>query len=123
MAVTKEITKTPAIARSTLQELCRGPAPGSGLTPTIPPGAVIRDINIKNGLAIVNFSRELKTKHLGGSSGELLTVYSIVNTLTQFPSVHRVQLLVEGERLETLTGHLDISQPLERDSSLIRPKG
>ncbi|SHJ40130.1 GerMN domain-containing protein [Desulfofundulus thermosubterraneus] len=122
VAVKKEIPKTQAIARATLQELCRGPAPGSGLNPTIPPGTVLRDINIKNGLAIVDFSRELKAKHWGGSTAELLTVYSIVNTLTQFSSVQRVQILVEGEPLKTLAGHLDTSGPLEREASLIRAR-
>ncbi|SHE88280.1 Sporulation and spore germination [Desulfofundulus australicus DSM 11792] len=116
----REIPVTKAIARATLQELCRGPASGSGLNPTIPPGTRVKDINIRDGLAIVDFSRELKEKHRGGSSAELLTVYSIVNTLTQFPSVQQVQILVEGRPLETLAGHLDISGPLKRDASLIR---
>ncbi|MBE3587051.1 MAG: GerMN domain-containing protein [Thermoanaerobacteraceae bacterium] len=122
VAVKKEIPRTQAIARATIEELCRGPVSGSGLNPTIPPGTRLKDINIKDGVATVDFSRELKTKHWGGSSGELLTVYSIVNTLTQFPSVQKVQLLVEGERQQSLAGHLDISRPLQRDSGLIRSR-
>jgi hypothetical protein len=30
-----------------------------------------------------------------------------------------VQLLVEGEEVETLAGHLDVSQPLGPDTSLV----
>ncbi|MBE3586261.1 GerMN domain-containing protein [Desulfofundulus thermocisternus] len=120
VAERREIPVTKAIARATLRELCRGPASGSGFNPTIPPGTRVKDINIRDGLAIVDFSRELKERHRGGSSAELLTVYSIVNTLTQFPSVQQVQILVEGRPLETLAGHLDISGPLKRDASLIR---
>ncbi|OAT87102.1 GerMN domain-containing protein [Desulfotomaculum copahuensis] len=121
--VKKETTGAPAVARAAMQELCRGPAPGSGLNPTIPPGTTLRNINIKDGLATVDFSRELKTRHGGGSTEELLTVYSIVDTLTRFPSVRRVQILVDGKRLETLTGHMDISMPLERDNCMIRESG
>lgn len=121
--VKKEITGAPAVARAAMQALCRGPAPGSGLNTTIPPGTVLRDINLKDGLATVDFSRELKTRHGGGSTEELLTVYSIVDTLTQFPTIRRVQILVGGKRLETLAGHMDISIPLERDDCMIQGSG
>lgn len=119
-AFRKEIPKVTGIARLTLRELCQGPPADSGLYPTIPPGAGLKDINIKDGLAIVDFNRDLKSKHWGGSTAELLTVYSIVNTLTQFPTVKKVQILIEGEHAQTLAGHLDISKPLQRDGSLIK---
>lgn len=122
-AYRKEVPKVAEIARLTLNELCQGPPADSGLYPTIPPGAALKDINIKeDGLAIVDFNQNLKSKHWGGSTAELLTVYSIVNTLTQFPTVKKVQIFIEGERVQTLAGHLDISKPLERDSSLIRAR-
>ncbi len=123
VALRKEIPKVVGIARRTLRELCQGPPPESGLFPTIPPGAWLKDINIKDGLAIVDFSQHLKLRHPGGSTGELLTVYSIVNTLTQFPTVKEVQILIEGERVQTLAGHLDISKPLQREGSLIEASG
>lgn len=120
VAVRREIPKTLGIARQAMIELCQGPEKGGNLLATIPPGVTLRDINIKEGLARVDFSRELKTRHWGGSSGEILTVYSIVNTLTQFHSIEKVEILVEGQRLDTLAGHLDLSKPLERDGSLIQ---
>lgn len=116
----REIPKVAGIARETMAQLCRGPGPEKGLMPTIPAGTEVKSINIKDGLATVDFSGELKRAHRGGSSGELLTVYSIVNTLTQFASVKRVQILVDGRIVDTLAGHLDISQPLERDSGMIK---
>ncbi|MEW6424365.1 MAG: GerMN domain-containing protein [Bacillota bacterium] len=123
VAYPKEIPKVVGIGRRTLEELCQGPPADSGLYPTIPAGARLKDINIKeNGLAIVDFSQNLKSRHWGGATGELLTVYSIVNTLTQFPTVQEVQILIEGERVQTLAGHLDISKPLRRDGSLIRAR-
>lgn len=120
-AYRKEVPKVTGIARLTLHELCQGPPADSGLYPTIPPGAALKDINIKeDGLAVVDFNQNLKSKHWGGSTAELLTVYSIVNTLTQFPAVKKVQIFIEGERVQTLAGHLDISKPLQRDGSLIK---
>lgn len=119
----REIPKVEGIARATLEELLKGPGPESNLVQTVPNGTKLLDINIKpDGLAIVSFSGELKAKHWGGSAGEGNTVYSIVNTLTQFPSVQRVQILIEDQAVETLAGHLDISIPLERNPELIRSK-
>lgn len=121
--VTRTIPKVEGIARATLQELILGPDSTSDLLPTIPAGTALRDINIRpDGLAIVDFSKELVANHKGGTSGEMLTVYSIVNTLTQFPTVKKVQLLVEGKYQQTLAGHLDIREALARNESLIMPK-
>ena len=117
--VREETIGAPAVARAALRQLCRGPSPDSGLVRTMPPGTVLRNIRIKDGLATVDFSRELKSGQSGGATDELLTVYSIVDTLTQFPTVHRVQILVEGKRLQTLAGHLDIGGPLRRDESML----
>jgi spore germination protein GerM len=66
----------------------------------------------------VDFSRELLTSHWGGSMGEIMTVYSVVNTLASLPGIEQVKFLVEGEEIETLTGHLDISEPVEPDWDL-----
>lgn len=117
----RSIPRTPGIARKTMQELCKGPS-SSDLLATLPEGTRLRDINIniKNGLCTVDFSRELQQKHKGGSSGEILTIYSIVNTLTQFPTVDKVIILVEGMKLPTLAGHMDLSVPLERRPDLLK---
>lgn len=121
VAEERAIPKVEGIARATVEELLKGPAPGSSLLPTIPKGTVLRDINIRpDGLARVDFSKELVTNHSGGSLGESLTVYSIVNTLTQFPSVKQVQILVEGQYVETIAGHLDVSSAVTRNEAIIK---
>jgi len=114
----RSINKTPGVARQTSQELCLGPRT-QGLFATIPGGTRLMDINIRDGLCTVNFSQELVTKHNGGSGSENATVYSIVNTLTQFRSIEQVQILVDGKVVESIAGHLDVSVPLTRDSNLI----
>lgn len=86
----------------------------------IPKGTKLLGISLKEGIAYVNFSEEFKKNHPGGSLGELLTVYSIVNTLTEFPEVKKVQILINGAVLETLVGHIDLTSPLERDLSIVK---
>ena len=102
-----------------LEELIQGPK-NPALGRTIPPEAKVLWITVEeNALAVVNFSKEIVTAHWGGSMGEIMTVYSVVNTLALFPDIEQVKFLVEGEEVETLTGHLDMSGPLEPDWGLV----
>lgn len=102
-----------------LEMLARGPRPGSGLAPVLPPGTRPLGVTVRDGVAVADFSREIIERHWGGTTGELLTVYGIVNTLTQLPGIRQVQIVVEGRPVETLAGHVDLTQPLEADPSLV----
>jgi len=69
---------------------------------------------------VADFSKELVERHWGGTAGELMTVYGIVNTLGELPGVKQVRITVEGRPLETLAGHLDLREPLAPDPDLVR---
>ena len=59
----------------------------------------------------------------GGSSGEILTVYAIVDSLTSnVPAIRRVGILVAGRERDTL-GHLDLRRPLPADLTLVAKGG
>lgn len=107
------------LASAVINQLIAGPV-SSKLIRTIPPECRLLSLKVENGLATVDFSRELQTRHWGGSTGEQHTLCSIVNSLTELPGVQKVQLLIEGEKQETLKGHMDISQPMTRDDSIIK---
>jgi len=49
----------------------------------------------------------------------VLTIYSIVNSLTEINSVKKVQFLIDGEKISDCKGHLDFSKPFERNEALI----
>ncbi len=104
-------------AYAALRELTAGPKK-AGLFPSMPAGTVVLDLSIANGTCTVNFSREFIDNHGGGSAGELMTLSSIVNTLTEFPSIKRVMILVEGKAGETL-GNILLDKSLERMPDLI----
>lgn len=106
-------------ATASMRLLAAGPRAGSGLLPVIPEGTRPLGVRLEHGVATVDFSREIVERHWGGTTGELLTVYGIVNTLSQLPGVHQVRIEVEGRPLETLAGHVDLTQPLSADPSLV----
>jgi spore germination protein GerM len=84
------------------------------LVKMFPEGVQLRGLVIKDHIAFVDFSDKLIKNNHGGSTTESLMVGSIVNTLTEFPEIHKVQILVEGKKVATISGHLDVSEPLGR---------
>jgi germination protein M len=110
----REILAGPSIveeAEQAVEELIRGS--DKGYISPLPPETKLRQLFItKDGVAYVDLSREIMEKHPSGSSAELATVYSIVNTLVyNFKPIKKVFILVEGSEKETLGGHINLSQP------------
>jgi spore germination protein GerM len=94
-----------------LQILLDGPGPGSKLAKLFPEGTKILSFTLQNGLATVNLNQRVTEMNVG-STLEALAVISIVNTLTKFPDVYRVKILIEGKEVESLAGHVDLSTEL-----------
>lgn len=92
----------------------------TNLTKIFPKNAAIRSVTVDNGLAIVDFDGGLTKTFVGGSTGEELLIGSVVDTLTNFSEVKRVKFLVDGQEIETLSGHMDLSTPLERMDALTK---
>ena len=102
-----------------ISELIKGPI-DIGLVPTIPPDTKLRSFYLdKNGVGYADFSQEIVQNFPGGSWRELMTIYSIVNTVIKnFPQVHRVKLLINGQELETLRGHISIRRAFSLNETL-----
>ncbi|HSL93538.1 MAG TPA: GerMN domain-containing protein [Bacillota bacterium] len=97
-----------------LRELIAGPST-QGAVATIPPEAKVISVQVVESVAFVNFSRELATRHSGGSAGEQMTLGSIVYSLTELPGIEKVQLLIEGEKQESIFGHSITIEPIGRE--------
>lgn len=92
------------------------------LVSAVPPGTAVRALFITDrGDAYVDLSREASSAHPGGTTTELLTVYSIVDALTvNLPAVRAVQILVDGKEPDTLAGHVDLRRPLEKNLDVVQ---
>ena len=115
----RKVEKTSNLAKQIIVELIKGPV-RSDLYTAIPEGTSVNEVYIVNDIAYVDLSEEIFKNHFGGSSGELMAVYSIVNTLTAVPSIKAVQILIGGNERKSLMGHIDISMPLLRDEDWIK---
>jgi len=118
----RDIVAGPSVAdeaERALAELVKGST--NGLVSPLPAETRIRQVFItKDGVAHVDFSREITDKFAYGSSSELSVVYAVVNTLAfNFKSIKKVAILVEGAEKETLGGHIDLTQPFLPDYSIV----
>jgi len=87
----------------------------------VPIGTKLLGLKVENGLATVNFSKDIAQRGQG-SYEELMLTYAIVNTLTEFPEIKKVQILVEGKKVASFNGHMDLEDPLTRNSTLLPKK-
>jgi spore germination protein GerM len=118
----REVAFSPDLARqlrTVVEELARGST--TGLLATLPEGTRVLDVFVQaRGVACVNLSAEAASGLPGGSRAELLTVYSVVNTIvTNFPAVGRVQIVVNDQAIPSLGGHVDLSRALPPDMTLV----
>jgi len=99
-----------------LEELIRGPNLATAKR-TLSPETKVIAVHVVDGVAHVNFSREIVARHSGGSTGEKMAILSIVYTLTELPGIEKVQLLVEGAIHRAVFGYIVTLQPIGRQSS------
>lgn len=84
-----------ADVNTAMLELAKGPRPDSGLTAPLPKGCGIRDVQMKNGVVTVDFSKEFLDAVQGEQGTQ--TIRAIYFTAMQFPGVKKVQITVEGK--------------------------
>ena len=88
------------------------------LIPLIPDTTKIYSVEVEEGVAKIDMSSNFVDDRFDSDTVDILLVYSIVNTLTEFPDINSVSFYIEGEKLNTL-GMLDLSGPLYRKNDLI----
>jgi Spore germination protein len=107
-----EVNPNQPIEKYILEQLIIGPKE-EGHIATVPPETKICNVQTADGICYVDLSQDFVTKHGGGSTGETLTVYSIVNSLAELGSIEKVQFLIEGEKQDEFKGHLEFGKPFE----------
>lgn len=92
-----------------------------GYSRGLPASTRIRAVFLaRNGTAYLDFEREAMDDISPGIASECLAVYSIVNSLAaNIPAINKVKILLEGQEVETLDGHADLSSVFIPDPSRI----
>jgi len=102
-----------------INELIKGPQ-AKGVR-TLPASTKLRSVELADdGLMVVDLSADLIKQHPGGSASEMMTVFSLVNTITMnIREVNRVRLMVDGKTVESIAGHIDCREPIAPQPALV----
>lgn len=103
-----------------VRELIKGPR--EGLMRTVPEATVLQAFYVtREGTAYVDITEAVMENHPGGVKLELITIYSIVNSLIlNIPAIDAVKILIGGREALTLAGHIDLRFPFKANMLLIR---
>ncbi len=97
-------------AKQVINTLLAGPV-DSDLRTLPPDAALLAFYLLPDGTAVADFSEALATSTPSGIQSEQLAVDSIARTLeANVPPVKRLKILIHGQELETLAGHVDLTQ-------------
>jgi len=108
------------LGKNIVQALIDGPR-GKGVR-TLPAAAVVRDVFITDdGTAYVDFNEKVAEDHPGGVQTELVSIYSVVNSLVlNLEGISAVKLLIGGRESDTLAGHIDLRFPYKANILLVK---
>ena len=108
-----------SVAENALIALVSTKPQNASMEDVFPIGTKVLSLKVdEKGTAYADFSKEL-TKKSQGSYGEMMLCYAIANTLTEFPEIKRVQILIEGKKVTTISGHMDVEEPLIRNKDFL----
>lgn len=85
-----------------------------GLLPVLPSGTEVVGMSINEGLAKVDFNKNILSYET--EVDEKAIVQSLVYTLTEFETIDKVQLLVDGKEVGKLSFGTKVKSPLEREN-------
>lgn len=102
-----------------ISEILAGPQ--KDLAPTFTGGVALRAFYISGTTAYVDLDRQSAENHPGGCRFEMLSLFSIVNSLIlNVPEIESVKILIQGGEVITFSGHIDLAAPFKADMLLIR---
>jgi spore germination protein GerM len=107
-------------AKQVINTLLAGPV-DSDLRTLPPDAALLAFYLLPDGTAVADFSEALATSTPSGIQSEQLAVDSIARTLeANVPPVKRLKILIHGQELDTLAGHVDLTQLFIVDTKAAR---
>lgn len=120
--VTRSVLKQEGLAKAAIgglvdEAITREQLDYYGLYPVLPQGTKIKGMSIKNGSAVIDFSKEFS--NLKTAQEEQIAITSVVYTLTGFKSITDVSIRVDGKTVDKLKNGTDLSDVLNRKNTFI----
>lgn len=101
-----------------LEELIKGPE-SMGLYDTLPDALPVLSVTVDGGCCYINFDEMFLTEALPISDARL-TIYSIVNSISEACQTEKIQISVNGETDHTFREMVSLNQFFEKDMSFVQ---
>lgn len=115
-AATRVVPKSTSVGAAAMRALLEGPTAAEkegGMVSTIPAATTFLGLDINNGIATVDLSKEYGSG--GGSLSMMMRLAEVVFTLTQLPTVEGVEFKLDGKAIDVLGGEgIIIDHPMDR---------
>lgn len=110
---TRSVSENADLLRQVITELIKGPTDQYSKS-IIPDNTKLLSVQLKDTTAYVNLSKDyISGTDIEGNTAKYM-VAALVNTLTGLPNVDSVQILVEGNKIDSLYGYKIGLDPLTR---------
>lgn len=119
VAETREVyySRNVTLDRIVIEQLLKGPE-SDYLLPALPSGTKLNSISVsEDGVCIVNFDAAIESAVTGIT--ENVTLYSVVNSLTELDNIKSVQILVNGHTPHISNVDVDLSGAISRNDKII----
>ena len=122
IAVNREISHNADLSnvsmeKIVLEQLIKGPA-NNETYPVISPVTKIVSVTVKDGVCHINFDSAFETAVNNVATD--VTIYSIVNSLSELNTVNKVQISIDGDTDNKFRDKYEFSTVFERNLSLVK---
>lgn len=97
-------------AKIVIRELIKGQDDNLKIKRTIPAVRGCMSVSLKGNIAYVDIKKSMIKNHSEGRDIELLTVYSVVNSLTSIKGITNVRFTVDGSEQKDFMGYIDMRE-------------
>lgn len=112
-----EITNDVSLEQLVMESLIAGPM-REGYYKTIPDGTTLKKISIKDSVCYVDLSSEFNNTL--DTCMDMVTIYSVVNSLCSLPTISKVQFLINGEKQDYYRETIPIDSMYEAWDEIIK---
>lgn len=103
-----------------LEQLIEGPKEKEKAYPTIPPNTKVLSVAVEEGICYVNMNEGFLEQ--GIDVADNISIYSIVNSLSEITGINKVQIAINGETSEDYKDNIPLDELFERDLDLVEAK-
>jgi len=114
-----KLPENPVLRVEKMLNLLKTPQASSGLFPILNKGTAINSVSFENGICTVDLNKAATKIEPLTVRMEAITVYGIVNTLTELNGISAVQITIDGKKQKYFNHYIRIDKPLTHLSTTL----